>query len=131
MELWVIVIYPLVLCFFAHVVDYFRYTHRTLHFNICTVSNSYSLPILLYLWFTFSDNLSIFSIFVSLLAGCSIVSIIIFLVVYKELGLRFVFYKLDEIPLQIKVGLPLVLTFFVEFIMTAADRFLIGIFLNR
>jgi O-antigen/teichoic acid export membrane protein len=59
-----------------------------------------------------------------------VIAIPCFIIIFKEIGIRFSFFKFKDLISNIKIGFPLVLNYIVDFILAGSDRYLIGLFLS-
>lgn len=109
--------------------NYFRYTHRLVHYAAAAVIVPY-LFILIVLFLVWKDkpitlNLLVISNFVSIIIpGC----ILIFLTA-KEIGI-WVKPNFKLLAEDIKVGSPLALNYVFDFVLSAGDRYVISYFLS-
>jgi len=116
--------------FYSQGVDYFRYTSRI---KLITTASSI-LPYLhigivlffLYLMGTININQLVLAEVVSAL----FIGIMCFIKIFKEIKLRFIFYKSDKLLKEMKLGFPLMLNIITDAILAASDRYIIAIFLS-
>ncbi len=108
---------------------YLRYTSRIFAMSLITVIYSYAhvlLVIILSKKIILDINVLLFSQSIILI----LVSILVFMRIFKEINISFSFFNYLEIKKQIKIGFPLVLNFIVDFILASSDRLLISYFLG-
>ena len=127
---WAIALQVLALCLFAQSTDFFRYTHRIRLFAVATGSAPYlSLGLIgLAFWLHVVPSVDILLNLTS--AAMLLVALVLFIGVVKEIGVRFVVPTLVQIRDDIRLGFPLVLTYVLDFVLSASDRFLLAFFLS-
>lgn len=129
-SLWLIPFYLLSYTFHSQGTDYFRYTHRIGVFNFSTISQPYLfVGITLMIYFTM-HRLDVTTLLFSLSISCIIISLLLMIFVWREIGLPKRFYKVKELIAEIRLGFPVVLSFIVDTILSVGDRYIISIFLS-
>jgi O-antigen/teichoic acid export membrane protein len=127
-SVWMVPAYLLAYTLYSQGTDYFRYTHRVGVFNISTVAQPY-LFVFLAVGFYWSANvLNIGSLVASLTIACSAVGGFLFLRLYREIGLQLLLPT--DIGREIKLGLPLVLSYLVDVSLSGGDRYIIAAMLS-
>jgi O-antigen/teichoic acid export membrane protein len=110
--------------------DYFRYTSRINYMTAATLSFPY-LHIGLILLFLYCYHfISINVLVMSQAISAFLIAIPCFWVVFREIGIRFSFYRIKSLISDIKLGFPLVLGFIVDFILAGSDRYFIAFYLS-
>jgi O-antigen/teichoic acid export membrane protein len=124
---FILPLYLLTLVFYSQTVDYFRYTHRVGIFNVVTVAQAYFFIIILVLiyWLNY-DSINVSSILIYSIFSYVIVGVFCFLLIYREIGIQYVLPSKGCIKKEIKLGLPLVFSFFVDTMLSIGDRFVIA-----
>lgn len=115
---------------FAQTTDYFRYTGRMKYFTLGTVANPYLLIVSVVLGVLLFDQTSLdyllYSNSIAMLVACAPLTFI----VMREIRFRASFYKLPQLIDDIKLGFPITLSVFLDFLMAGSDRFVIAYFLS-
>ena len=119
-------------CYFLYAQSsmYFRYTSR-LHYMVVTgISYSYLYIGFILLFFYGYRIININVLVLSQTLSAFLVAVFCFLVIFKDIGINFFFYRIKELIVDIKIGFPLVLNFIVDFILAGSDRYFIAFFLT-
>lgn len=127
---WIVPVYLVAYTAYSQGTDYFRYTHRVGMFNISTVAQPYlfvSLALGIY-WIT--DVLNAGSLIASLTLACATIGSLMFLRIYREIGVHFQLFKRQDLAKEIKLGFPLVLAYLVDVMLSGGDRYIIAAMLS-
>jgi O-antigen/teichoic acid export membrane protein len=128
---FILPLYLLTLVFYSQTAAYFRYTHRVGIFNIVTVAQAYLfiLTLVLIYWLNL-DSINVSSILIYSIFSYATVGVFCFLLIYREIGIQYVLPSRECIKKEVKLGLPLVFSFFVETMLIIGDRFVIALFMT-
>ncbi|QWD28814.1 lipopolysaccharide biosynthesis protein [Polynucleobacter paneuropaeus] len=123
---WILFGYITCYTIYSQAVDYFRYTHRIIFFNIGTISQSYLFVFLSLGCYLITKTISVPDLILMatityLLIGGGLLSILI-----HELGFQFRLPKASYLSSEMSIGLAMTFTFLVDISLTIGDRFLIG-----
>jgi len=128
-----VLIIPLYLfCYFLYSQgsDYFRYTSRVNYMMAATLSFPYIDICLILLFFYCYRYINVNVLVLSQTLSAFLIVIPCFWIIFRELGVRFLFYNIKGLVSDIKLGFPLVLNFIVDFILAASDRYFIAFYLT-
>jgi O-antigen/teichoic acid export membrane protein len=110
--------------------DYFRYTHRMVTFSVATTVTPYLNILLIVMGIVIFKRIDInFLLFVSTVA-MTLTAIPLSYRVIREIGFEIPRFTLAAIAADIKLGLPIVLSYVVEFVIAGSDRFVIGYYMS-
>lgn len=129
-SVWIVLPYLLAYSLYSQATDYFRYTHRLNIFNIATVLQPYLFVFIAIAAFWSVGVLNIGSLILSLTLASSIVGVLIFLRMVKEIGIQVRLPDRQELGIEMKLGLPIMLSFIVDIILSGGDRYVIAAFLS-
>jgi O-antigen/teichoic acid export membrane protein len=127
---WIVPLYLLAYTAYSQGADYFRYTHRVVIFNVATVVQPYlfiSLALGTY-WTTTVLNAG--SLMAALTIASALTGILLFIRIYREIGIKFQGFKRQELSKEIRLGFPLVLAYLVDVILSVGDRYIIAAMLS-
>lgn len=114
---------------FGQGVNYFRYTSRLTYMTLGGLfSPCLNVGIILLFW-----HFNLLSINVLVLsAGISslLIAIPCFVVIFREIGVTSPYFEIKNLISDIKIGLPLVMNFIVDFVLSGSDRYVIALFLS-
>jgi O-antigen/teichoic acid export membrane protein len=127
---WIVLPYLLAHSLYSQATDYFRYTHRLNIFNIATVLQPYLFVCAAIAIFWSIGVLNIDSLILSLTLASTIVGSLIFLRLAKEIGIQVRLPSRQELGIEMKLGLPVMLSFIVDIILLGSDRYVIAILLS-
>jgi len=110
--------------------DYFRYTSRIKYMVAGTLIAPYIDIGLILLIIIFYGSISINLLLLSQTISFLLVGSFCFVIISKELGLRFINYTWISLVSDLKLGLPLMLNYIQDFILSGSDRYLIAFYLS-
>lgn len=118
-------------CYFLYGqgVTYFRYTSRI----TCMTLGGLLSPCLhigFVLLFWYFSLLSINALVLSAGLSSFLIAIPCFCVIFREIGLTIPSFDIKKLISDIKLGLPLVMNFIVDFVLSGSDRYVIALFLS-
>lgn len=115
---------------FAQSTDYFRYTARMKYFVMGTSSNPYLLIGSLLLGVLIFKQSSLDFLLYSSSGAMLVACLPLVVMIGREIGLSFSFYKPSQLVSDMKLGFPITLSVFLDFLMAGSDRFVIAYFLS-
>lgn len=127
---WIFI--PLLLTHFLYsqIADYFRYTHRIGIFNYATTAQPYLfIGLISSYWYIYND-INVNSLLIAISISSILVTIPLICLLVKEIRFDFVFGTYDKYFKDIKLGLPLTLSYVVDVVIAMSDRFVIAAFLG-
>lgn len=127
---WLIPVYLGAYTLFSQGADYFRNTHRLSVFNIATVIQPYLFIGLVLLSYWLTDELTIQSLLNSLIAGTTLVGLLLVIALMREIGLRYVGFQRQALTKEMRLGIPLIMGFLVDTLLAGGDRFIIAAMLS-
>jgi O-antigen/teichoic acid export membrane protein len=110
--------------------DYFRYTSRISYMMIGGLLFPYISIIFILLSFYLYDFININAIFLSYAFSALLIASFYFWIIFREIGIKLLFYNIKEMTSDIKLGFPITINFIVDFILASSDRYLIALYLN-
>lgn len=115
---------------FSQSADFFRYTHRIGVFSVAIIIYPYLgilfIALAIYLFGSPRINsLLLAEIFAFILVGAPLL-----IKICKEIGFQILIFRIKEIIEDIRLGFPLILSYIVEFILAASDRYVIAFFMS-
>ena len=116
--------------FYVHTHSYLRYTSRIFYMNIISIAYAYGHVLFILFYSNIIGDININILFLSQGIVAFLISIPFIVLIYKELGFNFIFFKSHELKEQIKIGFPLVLNLIVDFVLAASDRFILAYFMG-
>lgn len=129
-SVYVIPFFLMLYAFYVYSHTYLRYTSRIFYMNIIGITYAYGHVFFILFYVNFIDNININVLFLSQASIALLVSIPFMVLIYKELSFKFIFFKLDELKEQIRIGFPMVLNLIVDFVLAASDRFVLAYFMG-
>lgn len=129
-SIYVIPLYLILYSLYAYSYNYVRNTSRIFYMNLVGLAFAYGHVLFVLFYSQYIDLIDINVLFLSQAFVSLMVSSPIIVIVYKELNIRFLFFKFNELKEQIKIGFPLVLNLIVDFILSASDRFVLAYFMG-
>lgn len=127
---WIIPFYLITHLLYSQGVDYFRYTSRVHYMTFGNIIFPYLHIVFILVFFWLYNFMNINVLMISFSTSALFVAIPCFMIVFKEIGVRFSFYSLNSLVSDIKLGFPLVLGNIVDFILAGSDRYLIVFYLT-
>jgi len=129
-SIYIIPFFLVLYTFYVHSYSYLRYTSRIFYMNIIGIAYAYGHVLFILFYSNFVGDININILFLSQGIVALLVSIPFIILINKELGVQFIFFKFHELKEQIKIGFPLVLNLIVDFILAASDRFVLAYFMG-
>ena len=129
-SIYVIPFFLILYTFYVHSYSYLRYTSRIFYMNIIGISYAYGHVFFILFYSNVIGDININILFLSQGIVALLISLPFIILIYKELKLKFIFFKINELKEQIKIGFPLVLNLIVDFILAASDRFILAYFMG-
>jgi len=127
---WIVPVYLVAYTVYSQTTDYFRYTHRVGMFNISTVAQPYlfvGLALGIY-WIT--NVLNAGSLIASTTIASALIGSLLFLRLYREIGIRFPPFHRQDLGKEIRLGFPMVLAYVVDVVLSGGDRYIIAAMLS-
>lgn len=119
-------IYLLVTVVYSHLTDYFRYTDRWLYFNYGTAALPYGMVGLIVLFLSFGGALSVNTLLLIEIVAMIIISLPLLIMMYREIGCHWYFYRWKPFWEDLKLGFPLILNYLIDFVLNLSDRYVIA-----
>ena len=126
----VIPAYLILYFFYSQASDYFRYTSRVHYMTAATLAFPYVHIVLVLIFFYLFHIISVNMLMISMSLSALLIAIPCFWIIFKEIGVRFQFYKIKSLVSDIKLGFPLVINFIFDFILAGSDRYFIAFYLT-
>jgi len=125
-------IFPFLIFYFLYsqVASYFLSTHRVSHFNYATIAFPYLNIALIVLVYLVTHNLSVNILFSTQILSYIILAVPLALLLFREIGLKFVLPDKTNLIDDIKFGFPLRVNYVMDFLLGSSDRYLITYFLT-
>ena len=127
---WLVVPYLVGYLLYSQFTDYFRYTHRINFFNIATISYPYVNIGLIILVYFLGNKITINILLTLETISFFIVALPLLCKMVHEIGFQFIFPKIERIIADIKLGMPLVLGYIMDVILSSSDKYFIAVFLS-
>lgn len=115
---------------YSESVDFFRYTHRILHFNIGTVCQPYLMILFIALGIYIFHIKIINFLLLSYLFALILVAVPFLVKIWKEIGFEFSTFRTKNIIEDMCLGFPLILFYIVDTILRVSDRYVIATLLS-
>lgn len=123
---WMMMTYLVPFVVFSQTTDFYRYTHRIGSFNLLTVIHPYLFIGLTVIGYAFGQGVTLGL----LVAAHSVSSVLVggaaFLALSREIGLKCILPDRAGARADVRVGIPLVLSFLVDFVLAGGDRYIIA-----
>jgi O-antigen/teichoic acid export membrane protein len=126
----ILIPFLLVSALYSQLADYFRYTQRMILFSYATVARPYFFIIISLISYYYYGKFTINNLLLSQIAGLSLIVLLLFPVVIKEIGIKIYKLKINLIAADIKLGFPLVLVVIFDHILGMSDRYVIAWFMT-
>lgn len=110
--------------------NYFIYTQKTKNFTLAVTSQSCIMVLFIVTAMFIFHKQSINMLLLAELCALIVVSIPLFLKMYKEIGFCFLIPRKDYIIKDISLGFPLILLYVADFILNGSDKFIIAFLLS-
>jgi len=122
--------YLLAYFLYAQGLDYLRYTSRTHYMTLANIVFPYLAIGIIMLVLLATGSISINTLVISEAISATLLGLIFFTIIIRELGTKISPYSARELIAEIKLGTPLMFTVIIDFILAASDRYIISIFLS-
>jgi len=129
-SVYIVPIYLILYFLYSQVSDYFRYTSRINLMMIISVPFPYIHILLIIIYFYFFKSITINVLIISLSLSACLIVIPFSWIIFREIGIKFIFYKVKNLISDIKIGFPLVFSFIIDFILASSDRYFIAYYLS-
>ncbi len=129
-SVWLILPYLLFYFLYSQTTDYFRYTHRLNYFNYATIAYAYLMVALMVLTYTVFHRLSVNVLLSLRLFSSLLVALALGARMIREIGVKPSLPTLGRIVDDIRLGLPLIISYVVDLIISSSDRYLIAAFIS-
>ena len=129
-SIYIIPLYLFLYSIYDHSNRYLKYTSRILYMNIHGLSFAYGHVFFIFYYAFYIGTIDINILFLSQALVSFVVSLPFLALLFREIDFRFIFFKIEYLKDQIKIGFPLVLNFVVDFILSASDRFVLAYFMG-
>jgi len=115
---------------YSQAVGYFISTHRINHFNYATIVFPYLNIALIVLVYLFTHRLSINILFITQILSYIVLAVPLFLMLFREIGFKFMISNVKDLISDIKLGFPLRVDYIMDFLLSSSDRYLITYFMT-
>ena len=109
---------------------YLRYTHRVGALNLITSINPLLFISFILLAYFFTGKIALNSLFLSNVVAMTIISFFTYRFIAKEISFKPLVPKLSQFKQDVRIGLPLTLSYLVETIIAIGDRYVIAYFMT-
>lgn len=123
---YIFLFYLLAQLMFSQFTDYYRYTHKTTIYAIASSLNPLLYFAILALIYFITSKASVNILLLCQGLGAFIVGFLLLLLTSFRTGFKVALPKLNTLKGDIALGLPLVLAFMVDILLSSSDRFIIG-----
>jgi len=115
---------------YSQSIDYLRYTSRIIYMNATSIFFTYAYLLCLITYVSYVGNLGLMSLFLIQTIIYFLITFPVIYLIYKELSVKFIFFKISDIGEQIRIGLPIVLNLLVDLVISTSDRFILAFFMG-
>jgi len=129
-SIWLVVPYYCFYLLYGQTTSYFRYTHRISVFNYSTLSYACLNIIMILLLIFLGYKLTINVLFIIQIISSFLVALPLTIKMIQEIGLRFALPDMKDLFDDIKLGFPLVLAYFFDFILNSSDKYVITAYIS-
>ena len=129
-SVWIIPVYLISYYLYAQGSNYFRYTSRIHYMTAASITYPYFYMGLMLVFLYYLKFLSVNSILLAQSCSALLIALICLFVVMRELGGKVLFYNIQELIADIKIGFPLILNFIVDIVLIGSDRYVIAFFMT-
>lgn len=129
-SIYILPLYLLFYLIYEYSHNYLRYTSRIFYMSLLDFGYAY-LHVFFILFY--SNKIGLININILFLSQSFValfVAIPVLFLIFKEINFNFIFFKLNEIKEEIKIGLPIVLNLVVDYILATSDRFILAYFMG-
>lgn len=116
--------------FYSASAEFFLYSHRMNYFTIATSGQVYLSILFITIAIYFLHTKTLNSLLLAYLTALVFTAIPFLVKVFKEIGLVIPSLKIKDIIEDIYLGFPLVLSYIMDFILSASDKYIIAIFIS-
>jgi O-antigen/teichoic acid export membrane protein len=129
-SVWLVLPYFIFYLLYFQTTEYFKNTHRINYFNFATLSFAcLNISFIILLYF-FASTISVNVLFVIQIISSILIALPLTIKMIQEIGLRFTIPNIRFLVEDIKLGLPLVLVYVVDYILNSSDRYVITGFIS-
>ncbi len=127
---WLVLPWLIFNFFYSQIASYFVATHRVNHFNYATVAFPYINIALITLIYITTRSLSVNILFITQILSYILITVPLALLLFREIGLKFVLPDLKNLVEDIKLGFPLRINYIMDFFLGSSDRYIIAYFMT-
>ena len=124
-----IIAYSVVYTIYSQIGFILKFSERIISYNILGFLNPMFFLLGVIAIYYLEDSISIKSLVLAQIFSCLLNIIIFSYQCYKIVGFRIITYTKEEIRLDLRLGLPLLLVVVIEILITSSDRFVISAFM--
>lgn len=129
-SIWLVPLFLLTYTAYSQVTDYFRYSGRMAYFTYATTSVPYASLGLMLLGYFLTGGIGVNLLLAAECLAMALVTLPILWVMLREIGFGLIFFGPGELRTDMKVGFPLLLTYMVDYVLSAGDRYIIALYLS-
>lgn len=129
-NVWLVASFLVANLVFSQACEYFRSTHRLQHFNYATVAQPYLYIALAVCVFALTRSLSINVLVAMQTVALVAVATPLVIQLLREIGFHPKFPKWRDSVADMRIGLPLLLGYVVDVVLSSGDRLIIAAFLS-
>lgn len=115
---------------YSQATDYFRYTHRMGHFSAATAANPYLFILFTALGVLLLPKVGMNYLLLAMLASVCLASAPMLWKMFREIGMKMPELRLPEITSDMKLGIPILLSYVIDFVISGSDRFVIAYYMS-
>jgi len=115
---------------YSQATDYFRYTHRMGHFSLATAANPYLFILLTVLGVFLLPKIGMNYLLLAMSASIFAVAVPMLWKMLREIGIEKPRLRLSEITSDMRLGLPILFSYIIDFVMAGSDRFVIDYYMS-
>src|SRR3989338_4693485 len=130
-SMFLVVLFLLCYLLWSQATDYFRYTGRIDYFNYSTVLEPYIYIAAVLICFYYSNRIDLNLLLLLKILSVSIIALPLAIKMFKDIGFNLEQIKiLSEIKNDFYLGIPLLLGFLADFILSMGDRYVIAFYMS-
>lgn len=115
---------------YSQSISYFLSTHRVKYFNNATVAFPYINIVLIVSIYLATRSLSVNILFITQILSYILLVIPLTLLLFREIGFKFLLPEPKSLMDDIKLGFPLRVNYIMDFLLSSSDRYLITYFMT-
>jgi O-antigen/teichoic acid export membrane protein len=127
---FLIPLYMVGMILYSQGTDFFKLTSRVHYMTAATLCFPYIHIVFILAYIYIYRSISINVLMVSKVVSAFLIAIPCFGVVFREIGIKFSFYRIKDLVADIKLGFPLLLGYISDFILAGCDRYFIAFYLS-